>query len=232
MSSPVEDTGQMAKPEGAEPCCDPTCSCKARGLSTKAKTGICVVVALAAVVVLLVGSANKVRAVDGKDPFTTASAPVSPTPSSPAAAPVAPSATDTPAASAATQQAQTEVWGATLSSIASLNEVAADRDAVFVFVPAKDDRQTAEIRRQVSAATRKAQSQGARITAYMLAGDAKEYAAITSQVPAPCVLAMSKGMGTVPVDGEITETKLLEALVTASRPSSCGPSGCGPSGCG
>jgi hypothetical protein len=110
--------------------------------------------------------------------------------------------------------------------------LAVDKDAVFVFVPAKDGKQTGAIREQVSAATKQAQSRGQKITAYTLSTDAKDYADITGQVAAPCVLAMAKGAGAVPVSGEITDAKLLAALVTASRPSSCGAGGCGAGGCG
>jgi len=220
MSNTIEENQQTGEPEG-ESCCDSTCSCNARGLGTRAKTVICLVVALVAVAVVLLGSANKARTAPKTDPFATAAV----------AAPVATPATSTPAAPTAAKAKPTAVWGPTLSSLASLNELAVDKDAVFVFVPAKDGKQTGAIREQVSAAAKQAQSRGQKISAYTLSSDAKEYADITGQVPAPCVLAMAKGAGAVPVSGEITETKLLEALVTASRPSSCGPSGCGPSGC-
>ena len=223
MSTSVGKNERLASREGTESSCDATCSCNARGLSTKAKTGICLLVALVAVVVVLLGSANKARTATQTDPFTISSAAVSPMPT-PAA--------EKPAAPTAPKQAPTAVWGPTLSSLASLNDVAADKDAVFVFVPAKDGKQTATIRAQVKAAATKAQSRGASITAYMLSSDAEEYAQIIQQVSPPCVLAMVKGAGAIPVSGEITEAKLLEALVTASRPSSCGPSGCGPTGCG
>jgi len=43
---------------------------------------------------------------------------------------------------------------------------------------------------------------------------------------------MVKGRGMSAVSGEINETKLVQAFVTASRPSGCGPAGCGPTGCG
>ena len=210
MSNPIEENQQTGEPEG-ESCCDSTCSCNARGLSTKAKVAVCLLVALAAVVVVLLGSARRAGTETTTNSF--------------AAAPAAAS----PIAALAAKQAPAAVWGPTLQSLASLNEVAADKDAVFVLLPSKDGEKTATIKAQVEAAVNKAQGKGTSITAYMLSQDAEEYAQITNSVPPPCVLAMGKGAGAVPVSGEITETKLLEALVTASRPSSCGPSGCGPS---
>jgi len=224
MSNSVEENEQVGEPEG-ESCCDSTCSCNARGLSTKAKIAICLAVAVAAVAVVLLGSARRAGTETKTESFAAAPA---------VAAPIATPATGTPPAPPAAKQASAAVWGPTLTSLASLNEEAADKDAVFIFVPAKDGKQTGAIREQVAVATKQAQSRGQKVTAYTLSSDAKEYADITGQVPAPCVLAMAKGAGAVPVSGEITDAKLLAALVTASRPSSCGPSGCGPgasSGC-
>ncbi|MBU0608720.1 MAG: hypothetical protein KKI08_12610 [Armatimonadetes bacterium] len=218
MSTSFEKNEQAAEPEN-EACCDSTCSCNAGGLSHKAKLAICLVVALAAVVVVLLGSAKRAGTEAKPDSFAAV-----PAVASPAAVPAA----DTPAA---TKQAPTAVWGPTLSSLASLNEEAADKDAVFVFVPAKDSKQTSAIRDQVGAAAKKAGARDQKVTAYMLSTDAPDYGDIAGQVPPPCVLAMVKGAGAAPVSGDITEAKLLAALVTASRPSSCGPSGCGPTGC-
>jgi hypothetical protein len=210
MSNPIEENEQTGEPEG-ESCCDSTCSCNTRGLSHKTKIAICLVVALAAVVVVLLGAARRA----GTEAKTNSFA-ATPAVASPIAAPAA-------------KQGPAAVWGPTLSSLASLNELAVDKDAVFVLLPWQDEEQTETIRGQVEAAVNKAQGKGTSLTAYMLSRDAEEYAQITKSVPPPCVLTRGKGAGAVPVSGEITEAKLLEALVTASRPSSCGPSGCGPS---
>lgn len=241
MSTSVDEPRPLKESESAETGCDATCSCNARGLSTRAKTGVCLVVALVAVALVLLGSANKARTATKTDAFASApaaAAPMStpaaatPMPTPAAVSPTTTPATDAPAAPAAAKAEPTSVWGPTLNSLASLNELAADKDAVFVFVPAKDGKQTGAIREQVAAAAKKARARDSSITAYMLSTDAEEYALIAGQVPPPCVIALVKGAGMAPVSGEITEAKLLEALVTASRPSGCGPSGCGPSGCG
>lgn len=253
----VEQEGEVQEAGGSEPCCDAACSCNARGLSTRAKVAVCLLVAVAALAVLLLGSANKSRAMTGKDQFAasaaapetspaeetpgaptapaadTPSAPVTPASTTAPGAPAAPAgAADGPATPAPEKAESTAVWGPTLSSLSALNEVALDKDAVFILVESEDGKQTAAIRAQVAAATKKARSRGSSVVAYMLSKDAEEYAQLSQQVPPPCVLAIVKGAGSATVSGEITEVKLLEALVTASRPSSCGPSGCGPSGCG
>ncbi|MHB8995569.1 MAG: hypothetical protein ACYC63_09995 [Armatimonadota bacterium] len=220
MNTSAEENGAVEKTEGTDSCCDAACSCHSGGLSTKVKVAVCLVVALAAVAVVLLGSANKGRTATAATPFATAAVANA---QAPASATGTPTATATP----------TEIWGPTLSSLTSLNQVAADKDAVFVFVPSDDEKQTALVRTQIQSAAKKAQAKGSVVAAYTLSNEAKEYADITKQVAAPCVLVMAKGAGAAPVSGEITETKLLEALVAASRPSSCGPSGCGPtsSGC-
>jgi hypothetical protein len=209
---------------------------------------------MAAVVVVLLGSARRANTETQTktDPFATGAVAASPTaafvadeaPAAPGgkqgqapatASPTAVPLTNKPAATPAKKPDQAGVWGPTLSSLASLNKVAADKDSVFVFLPAKDGKQTGAIRRQVEAAVQKAQSRGSKVAAYTLSSDAEEYAQVASQASPPCVLVMVKGGGAAPVTGEITEAKLLAALVTASRPSSCAPSsGCGPStpGCG
>jgi hypothetical protein len=251
MNTSVEGNERAEEPAGTESCCSPACACNARGLSTKVKTGVCLLVALAALAVVSLGSAKRAGTDNKTGAFAAVPVVASPTAvpatdqataatgekpeQAPAtASPTAVPLTNKPAATPARKQDQAAVWGPTLSSLASLNKVAADKDAVFVFLPAKDGERTGEIRAQVAAAAKKARARGSRITAYTLSSDAKEYAQVAAQASPPCVLVMAKGAGAIPVTGEITEAKLLEALVTASRPSSCGPSGCGPStpGCG
>ncbi len=125
--------------------------------------------------------------------------------------------------------------GPTLDSIASLNKLAADKDAVFVLLPGQDRRRAQTVSRQIEATVTKIQSYGRRIGTFTLEQSASDHArvvkgfAITSL---PCVVAMGKGCGSAVVSGEITEAKLLQAFVTASRPrSSCAPTGCAPVGC-
>ncbi len=220
MSTPIEDEARTDKPEGTSSCSSPTCSCNTGGTSKKAKVAVCLLVALAAVAVVLLNTAGKTPAAAAPDAFAM-----------PAAAAPSVAVTPEPATKTAAKPQPAAVWGPTLSSLASLNQVAADTKAVFVFVPARDGKQTSAIESRIEAAAKQARSQGSAVTAFVLSSDAEDYAGITKQAPAPCVLAMVKGAGATPVTGEITEAKLLAALVTASRASSCGPSGCGPSGC-
>ena len=124
------------------------------------------------------------------------------------------------------------LWGKPLNSLASLNQVAVDTDAVFIFLAAEDKQQMQPVTSEIEAAARKIQTNGTRITAFTLGKSAPEYAQLAKQFPVPCVLAMVKGRGMSGVTGEINEAKLLQAFVTASRAtSSCCPPGADPSVC-
>ena len=127
------------------------------------------------------------------------------------------------------------LWGNPLESLASLNSVAAGKDAVFIFLPVKDSPRSAEIKKEIEAAAAKIQAGGTTMSAHILKDKSPDYQQVASQAPVPCVLALVKGRGMSAVPGkEITEANLIKALVAASRPSGgCGPSssGCGPSGC-
>ncbi|MGB2809807.1 MAG: hypothetical protein WBC22_18860 [Sedimentisphaerales bacterium] len=124
------------------------------------------------------------------------------------------------------------LWGKPLISLASLNQVAVDTDAVFIFLATENKQQMQPVTSEIEAAARKIQSNGTRITAFTLEKSAPNYAQLAKQFPIPCVLAMVKGRGMSGVTGEINEAKLLQAFVGASRAtSSCCPPGADPSVC-
>ena len=114
--------------------------------------------------------------------------------------------------------------------MASLNKVAAQKNAIFMYLSEKGRGVDEAVKRQIELAVGKVQSQGAKMAYYTLDTGSQDYAQITSQVSAPCVLAMVRGGGMSVVSGEITEAKLLQAVVAASRPSGCG-TGCAPGAC-
>ncbi|MCX5632892.1 MAG: hypothetical protein NTW93_04350 [Phycisphaerae bacterium] len=127
--------------------------------------------------------------------------------------------------------------GQFIDSLASLNKVAVNQDAVFVFVPAMGEETVSkETIDAITSAEQKLKSNGINIGLYTLQfSPSNEYANIASQLTLPGMLVMSKGRGVGAVSGEITETKLLQAYVASSRTAGCGPSSsCGPStpGCG
>ncbi|MCJ7728995.1 MAG: hypothetical protein MUO27_03830, partial [Sedimentisphaerales bacterium] len=125
--------------------------------------------------------------------------------------------------------------GEFLDSLASLNKVAINQDAVFVFIPIKGNNTVNKgITDAIASAEQKIKSRGVSLGLYTLQSSSPEYVNIAAQLPPPGVLVMSKGRGMGTVSGEITETKLLQAYVASSRAGGCGPSGCGSSsaGCG
>jgi hypothetical protein len=124
------------------------------------------------------------------------------------------------------------LWKADLDSLASLNKVAADSDAVFVLITAKGPLNDKTITKEIEAAAQKIMANGTKVSAFRLKGSAPEYANLVKQVSVPSVLAMVKGLGMSAVSGDITETKLVQAFVAASRPSGgCCPPGTGASEC-
>ena len=214
---PVSPT-QERREEAAQ--CGPGCACGKKGPGTKTKVIVCLLVAVAATGVL--ARSVMLKAENGTAPASTAFAAIA----------VAPSPAASPAAKA-TEKAASPLWGEPLKEMSALNKVAIQKDAVFVYLPKKGQESDESVRRQIENAAEKIQSKGTKMAIYALDSDSKDYAQITSQTKAPCVLALVRGLGASAVAGDIVEDKLIAAVVTASRPaSSCCPSGGGASkGC-
>lgn len=121
------------------------------------------------------------------------------------------------------------LWGKPLDSLASLNNAASNTDAVFILLAADDRQDMQPVTKEIEAAAKTIQAGGTSISAFRLMQGAPNYANLTKQLSVPCVLAMVKGGGMIGVSADkITETKLVQAFVTASRPGS----GCCPPGSG
>jgi len=218
----LEPTSAANQAESASGC-GPGCNCGATGISTKGKTIICLVIAIAAVVVLAHSVMQKTETgIDqGQNAFATKITAVEKT-----STPV------TAGKANETDQAKSSLWSKPLESLASLDEVAAQKDAVYVYLPIKGQGLNDSVKKEIEVAAGKAQSGGTTMALYTLDDGSTDYAEVTRQVSTPCVLAMVKGGGMSVVSGNISEGNLLQGLVAASRPSGCGPgSNCGPSGC-
>lgn len=228
-----------------KPQCGEGCNCNKSNLSTNIKVVICVVIAFVATVILLNGFLNKAGAQTNQsqtefassipkfDTTDTASANDDATineKSQGQSVPIIQPGVTNPVAEGveATKKELTEsaLWGEPLNTIKTLNTVAMDKGGVFVFLPGKNLEQNDTIRTVIEKAAGKAKSRGTVMGAYILNAISQEYLQISSKSPTPCVLVMVKKAGASLVSGEITEEKLLQALVTASRP----PSACCPSG--
>jgi hypothetical protein len=109
-----------------------------------------------------------------------------------------------------------------LASLASLDTVARDLDGVFILLVNSETEKTPAMLQEIAAATNTIASHGMHMAAFQLNRKAPDFAAITSQLPAPGVLVIVKGRGMRGVQGsDITETKLLQAWLAATQPSGC-----------
>ncbi|HOO89356.1 MAG TPA: hypothetical protein PLA74_00900 [Syntrophales bacterium] len=223
-----DERSELTKPadqvdEGEQ--CGPGCNCGRPDLGMKKKVIICLIVVIAAAAVL---AQAYIRKVDNK-PAQRQEAYTAPL--------VTTAPADDPSTVGKTQEVDTNQvksspWDEPLKSFASLNEVAADKEAVFVYLPEKGKKQDQNIQKEIEAATNKVRAGKTVVAFYTLSDDSQDYEQMISKVPAPCVVAMVNGRGISLVSGEITEGKLLQALVAASRPSGCSLSGCDPSSSG
>jgi len=121
-----------------------------------------------------------------------------------------------------------------ITAFSELNTVAGDTVGVFVFLPGRDETTThAPITQMQNAArTIEPQLRGGKIGFFTLRAGSPDYEQIVLQTAAPGVIAMVKGGGMSATSGDITETKLVQALVAASSSGGCGTGGCGPSSAG
>jgi hypothetical protein len=121
-----------------------------------------------------------------------------------------------------------------LDSLNSLNAVAADLNVVFILLGADNPEDNEPIAKKIESAAMRVQADGSKVGAFILNKDTPNYARFAKQFSTPCVLATVKGGGMSVVSGDITEARLIQAFVLASRPrSGCGPGGCAPgSPCG
>jgi hypothetical protein len=199
--------------------CGPGCDCVKPSGDKKAKVVICLI-ALLAICGIFVYKANSAKQ---NAPAVTETA---------FAAPILNQATgQEPAVKSVGDPKKV---GEFIDSLASLNTVAANQDAVFVFLPASGNEIVSkETLNAIASAEQKLKSSNIRIGLYTLRfSSSEEYAGIASQLALPGILVMSKGKGMGAVSGEVTETKLLQAYIASSRAGGCCPSGGGSAGCG
>ena len=246
-----DDKEPLSESQNASPAdgCGPGCDCSKPSGNNKLKAVICIVVLVAVVSVFAYKEMNK-QDVPVDDTTSAFAAPVAEDSQQkqdnlaidkqePAAAVAGNEAVSQPVdeqnAAVKTTVKEKKGVGAYLDSLAALNTVAVNQDAVFVFLPAKDsDLVSKDITDAITSAQKKIiEATGAKLGLYTLQASSQEYANLASQLSLPGMLVISKGRGMGAVSGGITENKILQAYVTSSRAGGCGPSGCGPasSGC-
>jgi uncharacterized protein YpmB len=198
-----------AKSEG----CGPGCNCSKPSGNKKTKAVICLIVLLAICGIFV----YKAKSAKQSAPTITETA---------FAVPIANQATGQESVVKSVEDKKNV--GEFLDSLSSLNKVAINQDAVFVFVPAKDNEiVNKETIDAIASAEQKLKSNGIRVGLYTLrfSSPSNEYANIAAQLTLPGMLVISRGRGMGAVSGEITEEKLLQAYVASSRAGSCCPAG-------
>jgi MYXO-CTERM domain-containing protein len=222
MNSPNEDGKQPEKKmesvkEGTA-CCGPGCGCGTAAKPNKARWVVGVIVLAAAGVLVVKGM---IKSDKGWTQAATAGF------ANPAATQAAAGA-DTKSDAAAADEATV---GTTLGAFAELNTAAAKTDAVFVFLPAREGAAAKAPSAPMKAAVRTMEAKGVKCGLFTLKPGTRDYDQVAKQTPVPGVLALVKGRGMSAVSGEVTEAKLLQGYVAASRSGGCGPSagaGCCP----
>jgi len=222
--------GNMEAPKQEASACGPGCGCHAGGPSSRMRWIVGAVIILAAGVLVAKAliknnNASAEQAVSGSQTAAGFAA----LPAVQASAPVANAVPAKDDATTVTVTAAVKELGA----LNELNAVAADTGGVFVFLAGKNDPLIKAPLAQMRSAAKTIEAQGQKIGLFTLKTDSPDYAQVAAQTGVPCVIAMVKGRGMVPVSGDITETKLVQGFVAASSAGGCGPAsaGCGPSGC-
>jgi len=120
-------------------------------------------------------------------------------------------------------------FGTNLASINSLSKMAAEKkaDVVFIFLAGDNEESVRTASSQIKTTMNKLLSKGKPVAAFSLKKNAEGYDQLIKDFSVkslPVVIVAGKGCRPVAISGgEITETKLLNAFVKASVPSSCGP---------
>lgn len=114
-----------------------------------------------------------------------------------------------------------------LGSMNDLNRVALNQDAVFVYIPLEKNELVKETTFKSAFSAQKILKENKiNLGIYTLSVSSPDYAVISKQVQAPAILVASKGRGMAAVNGDITESKLIQAFINSSRAGG----GCCPAG--
>lgn len=232
------DNMELLREEATE--CAPGCACHGNGALGRVRwvLGAIILLVTAGLVVRGLTRSQSKSSQDGTPAFKAAkvagtkAAPVAQAQAAAATSPDAGTVSPAPKGVSSSRQENQGIVGKELSSLSDLNTVAADTNAVFVYVPAEKKPAAKLPSVPLEKAMGTLSKQGLKIALFTLKTSAPEYAQMSAQMSLPGVLAMVKGKGMSAVSGDITETKLVQGFVAASNAGGCGPSGCGPSGCG
>jgi hypothetical protein len=208
--------------------CSSGCDCHSQKASGKKRMIIGALVLVAAGT-LVVRAMTKSNEVSQKSPTATFSAPTAPQPATVKTGESTPSASPP---SKTTKEAE-PIIGTAIGTFSELNFLAAQTDAILIFVPGKEGTSGNLPSTPMKDAARTIEAKGLKCGLFTLKAGSPDYDKIAGQMSTPGVLAMVKGGGMSAVSGDVTEMKLVQAFLVASSGGGCGSAtgGCGPSGC-
>jgi hypothetical protein len=121
-----------------------------------------------------------------------------------------------------------------LNALSDLNKVAISQDAVLVFIPSLGNAGVpAATESAMKTAQKTLQKSKMALGLYTLAETSPDYPMLSAQTKAPAILVAAKGRGMLAIPADTTESKILQAFMTASSGGGCGSSSsCGPSAAG
>ena len=229
-------TAGSGKRDAGNACCAPGADCCGTGAGLKAmKTAICAATLLAIIGILAykatVAGGNMTDAVASANTGGFSFAQLGQqSQAADDSRPAAPTNPEEPADVGEMPEAKT--FGVTLDSLGDLGEVAEEQDAVFIFIPGREDDPAENPPVAAALAAQKTLERNkVALGLYTLPRESSDYAEIAEQVGAPAVLVARKGMGMNAVTGKATEQKLLQAFVAASAAGCCGPTEAASSCC-
>ena len=119
-----------------------------------------------------------------------------------------------------------------IGAFTELNTAAEKMNAVFAYLPGKEGASGNPPFAVMKSAASVIETQGVKCGLFTLKAGSADYDKISTQVKLPVVLAIVKGGGMSTVStSDITETKLVQGFLAASKSGGCGPSagsGCCP----
>ncbi len=226
--------GLPGKPTNeTEPACGPGCDCRSPSGGSRVKIAITLAVLLAMAGIItykgLIG-----RQQDGSNPLTVSEEGFATARAARTAGPgkepaplnkVEPSKVVVPDKEGAS-------IGKYLESMSELNKDALNQDAVFVFIPAKEDIAASKTTRTAILSAQKVlKARSINVGLYTLRTTSPDFPALSSQLQAPAILVARKGRGMEAVSGVVTETKLLQAFMSSSSAGGCCSSGSSSAAC-
>ena len=116
-----------------------------------------------------------------------------------------------------------KILGGYIDSISQLNFAASKQDAVFIFIPTKNNVNISNKTKAAAFAAQKALTgRNIKVGLYTLKTTSPDYASISSQTTPPAILVVYKDGSRKLVSGQINEASILQAYVAASLAGGCG----------